>query len=148
MEDVMRIGKSIHFVFAVIAVSLFLLSSTSSPLIAQCNTCGGYGQHDLKNLYDFDMKLDFPGQNGGPTIVWPGAGQNSNATAGPQVIGFVNGSAPAPVFLGNGASHIEAIDFYLPLNGIDWYHNRHQEFLETIQNGLIYHHSPEAGNGY
>jgi hypothetical protein len=88
-----------------------------------CSSCGG-GDVDQKTLFDIDNYLNIPGDNCGLNISWPGPGQNPNATSGPYVSGFVNGDGPSPIFLGNGASHIDTVDFYLPLNGIDWYHQR------------------------
>jgi len=66
-----------------------------------------------------------PGQSGVPTTSWGGAGLNRIGTAGPSVRASVNGTGGnSPVFLGSGASHLWQTDFYLPLNGIDWYRVR------------------------
>ncbi|MCK6486678.1 MAG: hypothetical protein L6R00_21420, partial [Phycisphaerae bacterium] len=66
-----------------------------------------------------------PGGNGVPTVHWGSTGVNSLATAGPVVSASVNGTGgQSSVFLGNGASYVHDVDFYLPLNGVDWFHER------------------------
>ncbi|MBE7455101.1 MAG: hypothetical protein HS102_00490 [Planctomycetia bacterium] len=66
-----------------------------------------------------------PGGNGVPTVQWGSTGVNSLATAGPVVSASVNGTGgQSSVFLGNGAGFVHDVDFYLPLNGIDWFHER------------------------
>jgi RHS repeat-associated protein len=65
------------------------------------------------------------GQNGVPRIVWDGPGITAVRIAGPFVTSSVNGTGGlGSVFLGNGASYINVEDFWVPLNGIDWGHNR------------------------
>ena len=66
-----------------------------------------------------------PGSQGGPTIDWGSAGLNILGTAGPVVGASVNGGAGyTPIFLGDGSSYVRRTDFSLPLNGIDWFHER------------------------
>jgi len=66
-----------------------------------------------------------PGQSGVPTVLWGGPGINLNATAGPIVQASINGTGGgSSVFLGNGGSFVKQRDFFLPLNGIDWSHER------------------------
>ncbi len=73
----------------------------------------------------FILPEKLPGQNGVPRIVWGNTGLNEIGTAGPFVQTSVNGiGANRSVFLGNGASYVHRNDFYLPLNGIDWFLER------------------------
>ena len=118
-----RYSKISFFVVSFALFYFFFHAVLQGQSCCSNTTCGGFGQHDLKTLYNINSKLTLPGQNGGPSIVWPGPGQNSNATTGPVAYGAVNGRGSS-VFLGNGASFINQGDFYLPLNGIDWFHRR------------------------
>jgi len=57
--------------------------------------------------------------------MWGKEGLNAIGFAGPHAVGSVNGAGSGKlVFLGNGASFVRQVDFYLPLNGIDWFHER------------------------
>ena len=65
------------------------------------------------------------GISGVPSIQWESTGINSIGTAGPVVSASVNSAGgQSPVFLGNGAAYQSDMDFFLPLNGIDWFHER------------------------
>ena len=66
-----------------------------------------------------------PGSNGVPTVFWNGTGVNAVFTSGLVVTASVNGTGgSSSVFLGNGASYVRDVDFFLPMNGIDWFHER------------------------
>jgi hypothetical protein len=60
------------------------------------------------------------GKNGIPRVNWGATGANGLGTAGPLVRASVSGS----VFAGTGSSQASQRDFHLPLNGIDWFHER------------------------
>ena len=71
------------------------------------------------------LELHSTGQTGIPRIDLTPRGLNAVNTSGPLVTASVNGhGAASTVFLGNGASYVDALDLNLPLNGHDWYHQR------------------------
>jgi len=74
----------------------------------------------------FRLPPRLAGHSGVPSTLWAGAGLNQIGTAGPSVRASVNGIGKKGswVAVGNGASYVRQRDFYLPLNGIDWYHGR------------------------
>jgi len=124
----MPTGKLLRAGWFLLAIVALAASGQERLFGSDCSSCG---DPDLSTLFDFQSVLNFPGQNGGPDIVWLGAGQNSFATSGPTVLAGVNGSVLSSLFLGKGASYIDASDFFLPLNGIDWYHERVYSSIST-----------------
>lgn len=59
-------------------------------------------------------------------VLWNRAGVNGIGSVGPAVFGSVNSTLgnTTSVYLGNGAAYNRHVDIVLPLNGIDWIHDR------------------------